>query len=432
MYNGVLQVKKYITKAKSVLFSGTAKDTYVLFLGNLDSAFLGFLFTFFIARALDRADFGIFSAALNLVVILSSLSDIGITTGLVNFIAEADAKGDENKSLEFQKAGFLIRVAIVLTLSILVIVFAPYISKNMLATTDPVVAIWTSLISLFLFIPMYFPFVLQATKQFLKSVIVDNIYYLFRLIGLLGFIYFGTISLYSAFSTAFLGFGASIIASFMFLKFKFLFSKPKKEIYTRLLKFSGWIGVNRIVSSISGRLDIQMLASISGASVTALYSIPSRLASFIIILTSSFSSVLAPRFAGFQDKESEKKYLIKASFALIPIILATVLWVILAKPFMSIIFPNYMDSVPVFQALTLSMIPFILTAPSVSAILYAMKKNIYIGAYSFFQIAAIFLLNYYFIPKYGALGPTITYGITNTILAIYTWAIVIKYYWYEK
>ena len=425
-------MKRYFNRAKSLVFSATAMDTYVLFVGNLGSAFLGFLFTFFIARALNREDFGIFSATLNLVVILSSLSDIGITSGMVNFVSKLDSSGDEEKSLEYQKAGLVIRMGIVLALSTIVLIFAPFISKSMLATTDPLVAVWVSIISFVLFVPMYFPYVLQAKKQFLKSVIIDNVYYLFRLIGLLCFIYFGAISLYSAFSTAILGFVVSLIVSLIFLKLKFLYSKPKKEIYTSLLKFSGWIGVNRIVSSISGRLDIQMLASIAGASTTALYSIPSRLASFVVILTSSFSSVLAPRFASIGSKESERKYLIKACFALIPIIALTIIWVILAKPFIAIIFPNYIDSVPVFQALTLSMIPFILTAPSVAAIIYAMKKNIYIGAFSFFQLAAIFLLNYYFIPKYGAIGPTITYGITNTILAIYTWVIVIRYYWFEK
>lgn len=407
-------------------------DTYVLFVGNLGSAFLGFLFTFFVARALNREDFGIFSAAMNLVVIISSLSDIGITTGLVNFIAESDAKNDENRSFKYQKAGLMVRLAIIATLSGLVVVFSPFISKSMLATTDPVVAIWVAVVSFVLFVPMYFPNVLQAKKQFLKSVIVDNTYYLFRLIALLVFIYLGAVSLYSTFSTALLGFVVSLGISFFYLKFKFLSSNPDKNIYSSLLKFSGWIGVNRIVSSISGRLDIQMLASISGASVTALYSIPSRLSSFIVILTASFSSVLAPRLASMGSKSGEKKYLIKACLALIPIILIIIAWVIFAKPFMAILFPNYMDSVPVFQALTLSMIPFILTAPSVAAIIYAMKKNVYIGAYSFFQIAAIFLLNSYFIPKYGAIGPTITYGITNTILAIYTWVIVIRYYWFEE
>lgn len=425
-------MKKYINKAKSLVFSSTAMDTYVLFVGNLGSAFLGFLFTFFVARALNREDFGIFSAAMNLVVIISSLSDIGITTGLVNFIAEADSKKDEKKSFEYQKAGLIIRIGIVLILSIIVIIFASSISKSILATTDPMVAIWAAIVALVLFVPMYFPYVLQAKKQFLKSVIVDNVYYLFRLIGLLGFIYLGAISLYSSLSVAILGFVVSLAASFLFLKFKFLFSKPSREIYINLLKFSGWIGVNRIISSISGRLDIQMLASISGASITAMYSIPARLSSFIVILTSSFSAVLAPRLASMGSKEAEKKYLIKACLALIPIIFITIIWVIFAKPFMAIIFPNYMDSVPVFQALTLSMVPFILTAPSVAAIIYAMKKNVYIGAYSFFQLAAVFLLNYYFIPRYGAIGPTLTYGITNTILAIYTWVIVIKYYWLTK
>jgi len=423
---------KYIDKAKSLVFSATAMDTYVLFVGNLGSAFLGFLFTFFVARALNREDFGIFSAAMNLVVIISSLSDIGITTGLVNFIAEADSKHDEKKSFEYQKAGLIIRFAIIAILSALVIIFAPFISRSMLATSDPVVAIWSAIVALVLFVPMYFPYVLQAKKQFLKSVIVDNTYYLFRLIGILGFIYLGAISLYSSLSVAILGFVVSLGASFLFLKFKFLSSKPSKEIYSNLIKFSGWIGVNRIISSISGRLDIQMLASISGAAVTAMYSIPSRLSSFIIILTSSFSAVLAPRLASMGNKEAERKYLVKATLALIPIIMVTVAWVIFARPFMQIIFPNYIDSVPVFQALTLSMIPFILTAPSVAAIIYSMKKNVYIGAYSFFQLFAVFFINSYFIPKYGAFGPTITYGITNTILAIYTWVIVIKYYWFTK
>lgn len=406
-------------------------DTYVLFVGNLGSAFLGFLFTFFVARALNREDFGIFSAAMNLVVILSSLSDIGITTGLVNFIAEADSNKDEKRSLEYQKAGLLIRVGIVLSLSFIVISFAPYISKTMLATNDPMVAIWSSVVSLVLFVPMYFPYVLQAKKKFLQSVIVDNTYYLFRLVGLLGFIYLGGVSLYSSFSVAILGFVVSLIASLFFLKVKFFKSRPTKEVYLSLVRFSGWIGINRIISAISGRLDIQMLASISGAAITALYSIPARLSSFIIILTSSFSSVLAPRFASMGSKEGERKYLVKATFALLPIILITILWVVFAKPFMQLIFPNYIDSVPVFQALTLSMIPFILTAPSVAAIIYSMKKNVYIGAYSFFQLAAVFLLNYYFIPKYGAFGPIITYAITNSILAIYTWVIVIKYYWFD-
>jgi O-antigen/teichoic acid export membrane protein len=176
-----------------------------------------------------------------------------------------------------------------------------------------------------------------------------------------------------------------------------------------------------------------MLASMAGAVATGLYSIPSRLASFVIVLSGSYSSVLAPRMAGFGDKVKEKSYLIKSTLALLPIAAGVIIWIIFARPFILLLFgTKYLQSVPVFQALAAAQIPFLFTAPSVTAIIYSMKKTIYIGAYSFFQIVAIFALNFIFIPKYGTFGPTITFGITNTLLAAYTWFIVIRHYWFEK
>jgi O-antigen/teichoic acid export membrane protein len=166
---------------------------------------------------------------------------------------------------------------------------------------------------------------------------------------------------------------------------------------------------------------------------TGLYSIPSRLATFILVLAGSYSSVLATRLAGFGNRDKEREYIIKSTLAIVPIVLGVVLWIIFAKPFIVILFTvKYLPSVPVFQALAAAQIPFLLTVPSVSAIIYSMKKTVFIGAFSFFQIVAIFLLNFVLIPRYGPFGPTITFAVTNTILAIYTWVIVIKHYWFEE
>jgi O-antigen/teichoic acid export membrane protein len=173
-----------------------------------------------------------------------------------------------------------------------------------------------------------------------------------------------------------------------------------------------------------------MLAAISGAVATGLYSIPSRLASFIIILSGSFGAVLAPRFAGFGNKDSERKYIIKSLLAVLPIVAGIIFWIIIAKPFILTLFgEKYVDSVPVFQALVAAQVPFLFTVPSVTAIIYSMKKTFYIGIYSFFHIFAIFILNLIFIPKYGVFGPALTLGITYTLLAIFSWVIVIKHYW---
>ena len=426
-------MKKYFDWGRQMLFSATAKDTFVLFVGNLGAAFWGFLFTLFVARSLSVYDFGIFSAALNLVVILASLADIGISTGSVNFVSVHSAKGEHEKVNEYIKASFLVRLFIVLGTSVIVAVFAPFVSKTFLATQDPKIAIWAAIIPIFLFPDLFFPYILQAKKKFLHSTIIDNAFYIARLLFALAFYTIGGLTMSKAFWAFGVGFAASLVFIFIYLKPDFFRSHPGKEEYKKLLKYSGWIGVNRIISSVSGRLDVQMLATMAGALATGLYSIPSRLASFIVVLSSSFSAVLAPRLAGFGSKENEKKYILKSLIALLPITAGIVLWIIIAKPFILTLFGDkYIDSVPVFQALALAQIPFLFTVPSVSAIIYAMKKTVFIGAYSFFQIAAIFLLNFFLIPKFGVFGPTITLGVTNIILAVYTWVIVIKYYWGSK
>jgi O-antigen/teichoic acid export membrane protein len=280
---------------------------------------------------------------------------------------------------------------------------------------------------------MFFPFILQAKRKFIESTIIDNVFYIGRLAFALIFFVLGRLNLSLAFWSFGVGFLLELILIVYYLKIDFLYSKPTGFEYKNLIKFSGWLGINRIISSISGKLDIQMLAAISGAVTTGIYSISSRIAFFLIVLASSYSSVLAPRMAAFGNKNEEKKYLIKSTLVLIPATIAIIIGIIIADPFIILAFgQKYSASLPVFRALAFAQIPFILTVPAVTAIIYAMKKTVYIGTYSFFQLAGIFVLNYFLIPKYGAFGPTITFWITNSLLAIYVWTIVIKHYWIKN
>jgi O-antigen/teichoic acid export membrane protein len=426
-------VRRYIRKIFGLATTATAKDTLILFVGSTASAFWGFLFTLFMARALSVSLFGIFSAALNLVVILASISDIGISAGAINFVSGHTAKGEHEKANEYIKASFLIRLVTILVISAAVIIFAPLVSVKLLATRDPMIAVWSGILPIFLFPDMFFPSILRAKNKFLHSTVIDNAFYIARLIFALAFYLVGGLTI----SVGFLAFGAGFIVEVIlilyYLKADFLRSKPQVAEYKNLVKFSGWLGVNSIVSSIGGRVDVQMIAAMLGAMATGIYSIPSRLASFITVLISSFSSVLAPRFASFDDKEREKAYLIKSTLALIPITVGIIFWIIIAKPFILILFgTKYIESVPIFQALAAAQIPALFSIPSVTAIVYSMKKTVYIGAYSFFQTAAILILDFVLIPKYGLYGPTITFAVINIVSVIYTWIIVIRHYWLKK
>jgi O-antigen/teichoic acid export membrane protein len=425
-------VRRYYEKVKLLAFSGTAKDTYILFGGNVISAFLGFIFILFAARALSVSDFGVFSAVTNLMTMALSVGDIGLTSGLVNFVSEAYAKGEGHLAGKYIKSALLLKFTIIFAFAIIFIVLAPIVSPKLLATSNPTTGIWLGVMIFSLFFWSFFPSVLQARKNFFGSISIDLSYMVIRLISFFAFGLIG-ISLYKVLGTYVLGGIVAAIVSFILVGTSFLKVKVEGDIYKKLLKFSGWLGVNRIISSVSGGLDIQMLAVILGATATGLYSVPSRLASFVIVLSGSFSSVLATRMAGFGDREKEKTYLVKAILVTAPIIVGIILWIILAKPFILILFgTKYLPSVGIFQALAAATIPFVIATPSVSAIIYSIKQTKFIGIFSFFQLAAIFTLNTFLIPKFGVFGPTITLGIANTILAIYSWVIVIRHYWFRK
>jgi len=421
-------VKRYIEKAVSLATSQSAKDTYVLFAGNITSAFLGFLFTLVIARGLSVGDFGVFSAVNNLVTIISSLADIGISAGLVAFVSNFESRGDTGNSHRFLKASFVTRVVVVSLVSLLVLVLAPWV-KKLVASDDMATIYWSVILSFGLLFWGFFPLALQAYRRFMASVAVDVSLGIVRVLSVSALLITGLLTLKTSFISFALGTLAAVVSGFFFIKMSFLKVDTPKEIYSKLLKFSGWVGVNRVVSAISGRLDVQMLAVMSGATITGQYSIAQRLALFITVLISSFSAVLAPRLSAFDDWKKERVYLIKATLVTLPIIAGVAVWILIAKPFVTLLFGvKYLPAVAIFQAYAGSMIPFILATPAVTAIIYSMKKPVYIGYFSFFQIAAIFLLNLLLIPKIGASGPLVAFFVINTILAVYAWMIVIRYY----
>ena len=426
-------MKRYYIFAKNLALTKTAKDTYIIFSGNILSAFLGFIYTLLAARALTIADFGVFSAGMNLIYLISSITDLGISGGVVNFVSKLRSEGKDKEADKYVKASFIVRVTSTILVSCFLLMFPGYFAQKLMATSENIVSYLVFMASMGFLFYAYFPYVLQARKEFLKSTFIENSFALIRLVVTFVLFVSGSLTLNLLFFAFGLGSLGPIVLGFMFIGTGFLKIKTDIGVYKKLIFFSGWLGLNRIINSVSGRLDVQMLANMAGAIETGIYSIPSRLSLFIIVLTGSFSTVLAPRFSAFTDKTKEKKYIVKASIALVPIIAGILLWIVIAEPFIVYLFGDkYIESVPVFRLLAFATIPFLTTAPAASAIIYAMKKTIYIGLFAPFQFTTIYILNRIFIPIYGPFGPAITLLIVNTIVAFYVWFIVIRYYWIGK
>jgi O-antigen/teichoic acid export membrane protein len=330
------------------------------------------------------------------------------------------------------KASLVARVIAVSLISLLVLALAPF-TKKLLASDSMSTIYWSVVLSFGLLLWAYFPLALQAYKRFAASVAVDVSLGISRVLIVGGLLFLGALTLDNAFAAYAIGTLVAVIAGLVLLKTSFLKADIPREVYSRLLKFSSWVGVNRIVSAVSGRLDVQMLAAMSGSTITGQYSIAQRLALFVTVLVSSLSAVMAPRLSAFEDKDKERAYILKATLATLPIIAGLIVWIIIAKPFILILFgEKYLPAVAIFQVYAASMIPFILAAPPVTAIIYAIKRPVYVGYFSFFQLAAIFLINILLIPKIGAYGPLVAFLIVHTILAAFSWGIVRRYYWGNK
>jgi len=414
-------------RARDLATSRTAVDTYILFSGNLANSVIGFIFTWIIARSLSVGDFGIFSAVNNLVYIIIPLTDLGTTTAVVRFVAEHDAKGEERKSLQFVKAAFNFKLILFIIISIIIFIFSEPIAQRLLASNNPQTSYWVVLISLGIFMPSFIPAILTAKKKFFRSAFVDVSYALGRVIFVVPFLIGGLTLIESFKAFALAGVGSLLVISLVY-GYRFLKATSPSKVYKELLVFSGWLGVNKVISSIASRADVQMLALLATATSIGYYSIAIKLAFFISFLAASFSAVIAPRLSSFNNKEAEFTYIKKALLAMIPFCFGIIFWAIVARPFIAVFGEQYLPAVGVFRVLLLSMIPFLLTAPSVSAIIYSIKRPKYIGYFSIFQLVSVLLLNFILIPRYGAYGPAITMGIINVMLLIYSWVITLNYY----
>jgi O-antigen/teichoic acid export membrane protein len=94
-----------------------------------------------------------------------------------------------------------------------------------------------------------------------------------------------------------------------------------------------------------------------------------------------------------------------------------VLSAVLAEPIINIVFGNkYLSAIPVFQALTVAMIPFMFTLITTPALIYSFNKPAFVAKLTAIQITFMVVFQLVFIPKLGAFAPVIALGIGNILV----------------
>lgn len=401
-------------RLKKILLSQTIKDTLISFIGLGFSAFIGFIYTVILARILGPEKFGVFSAVVALIAIVYSLGDLGIASALINYIPKL-------KDLRPVLLGTSFWFEIIVGVIILVIfsIFAIFHQTIIPGSLTNQLLIAGVLAVNYLLIG-YVQGVFTAERHFLSYSFTQIIDAGVKIAIVFILLYLSRLSV----ETALLANVASTIFALLitfgkdFLKIKPAFNKG---IFEKLFHFAKWIAVTRIFSVFISRIDIILLNLLSSSFQAGIFAAANRITLLFSLLVSSLGAVINPRFSGFDNREKVISY-IKKLLGLISLV-STMMLVsaLFAKPIIDLVFGDkFSAAIPVFQALTISMIPFIFSLVTTPALIYTFNQPRFIARTTAFQVTSMIIMELLLIPKFGSMAPPIALGVTNSVVLLVT------------
>lgn len=413
-----------------LIISKTARNTYLVFLGNGLSAFFAFLFTVSYARNLSFTDIGYFSAMLSLLLLISDLADTGIGTSLSTFLPPLEERKEQ--LFAFLKTAFLLQVGIAFVSSGIIFLFSSYISNLLFHSLRMNYLI--KIVSLGIFFTILANFGQYALAARQKFLAVSFLSAFGSIIRLLLFIILIVLSIITLPNLVYLQTLSQIIllaVTFAFLSFNFMKVNTVKSDLKKLISFTYLLGLARGLTALAGRLDVLMIVSIKNPSEAGIYAIASRIIAIYPLLAGSFSTVIAPRLSVTREKADLKAFMIKVTLATLAIVGTIILLIIFAGPFMVILFADKGElAISVFRLLLISMIFFVGSVPAVSLVIYYLKKPYVLTINSVLQLIIVVIGNLIFIPKFGRFGAAysliLAYGITLILTSVLT------YYHYKQ
>jgi len=391
------------TKLLPLILSKTARNTYFIFSGNSLAMVLAFFYTIILYRIVSISDFGYYSALFSFLLLLTDIADIGIGSSLSRFLPPL--KKNPIKMFGFLKSAFLTQFTTVFLIFIIIVFAAPFISQVLFHSKDLIT--FVRIVGLGIVgaaVGNFFLNTLYAKEKFVTASIFTIITALARLVFLLVLAGFAIVSLSNVIWALVGSFIFGSLIGMMLVNPVFLFHKSTKSDIRILLGFSSFLGIARTLTAVSSRLDVLMLMALTNSVETGIYSTASRVASLYPVFTASFISVVGPRVAVIKEVEL-KNYFTKIILATIGLIVTILIFILIAKPFMVILFSEKsLPSVPVLRSLLISMMFFTGSIPGVALSVYYLKKPFILTVNSILQLITVIFGNLIFIPHFGRIG----------------------------
>lgn len=392
-----------------------AKSTVIVAIGTLISAILFFIIRLIIIRNWSQVEFGIYSLAISIPVIILVFSTLGLKEGVVRNIAFARSENDEKKVSEIMSISITIYAFLGLAAGVALFLLSDFIAVELFHEPDLVMPlkIFSTLIPL--------TKILGILSSFFRGFddVKPVIYYnnitksVVFLVSILIIVWFNLafINVFYAFSISMMiSCSLIIIHGFKNLSLRKRLSKNhlNSSTFVHLLTISLPLWGTAMIIVVVGRADVIMLAGIKDVTKVALYEAAVPIAQLISFPLGALSVIYMPVISGLYAKrkhnEIKRNYTILTKwlvFIALPIFLVFFLF---TKEILTFLYGQ--SYVMATTALRIASFQGIITS------LLGLNSNnlIVIGKTAFITISYFIaatlniILNFILIPRYGVSG----------------------------
>lgn len=389
----------------SLVYSDTGKDTAIVFLGTLINVIVGGLFFVFAPRFLGPADYGLFSTVIATALMVTSIANFGIDSGILRF-----AKTDPTVIPLAFKTYSVLGFAAALIGFFLAPYLANFLNYPQISQLLQIAFFGTVL----LLLSNFFIASLQAKSQFIKASTVAVVSNAARLAILLIAIIFFKINIYFLTALFFAVPVISIIFGMIYLPINFEKSRNSKIFF----KYNSWIASALILSSIP--FDNYYLLKLSGPIETGLYFAPFKILTFVYQFAGNFTRVLSSRFSSFETNQKVINFAKKSLIFPAVSVIGLFILILISTPVINIIFgQEFKDAVNIMRILAVGFIFFFISTVPSSIILYYFGKS----KISFIITAIKYLLFIsllsILVPNLKAVGAAFAFSISELMSLIF-------------
>jgi len=393
----------------SLLFGRTAKNSFITVGANVFYGILVMVFFALASRSLGPEKFGLVSIPLAIYAISFDILSLGTNQSLIRFASVYFGKNQDKVAFQFAKTIFNLRLLQSLFLIISAVFVGKFIAINIYGMSSLLAPLVISIAAAsgILFSDFFIIF-LQAYEKFARSAATLLSTAFFKLILIIPLILSQTTTVLSITTIFVITPIFAALVGFALTPKEFLKAKTSKKVTSELFHFSKWMALWGVTASLAGRIDILFLGKFASAYETGIYSAASRLVLGFIIIGSSFAAVLVPKLSRVVDSKTELIRQFKLIWKVVVLLVIGIIFSALISPWIiPLIFGNsFVQSVLVFQSLSVAAIFFMLSIPSNTTLL-ALGHSKFIGSLSLIQLIIVTALSITLIPQLGAQGAAI-------------------------